>query len=159
MIEPAEHAAQIAEVRRLFRQYEESLGVDLCFQDFERELAELPGRYAPPDGALLIAVEGGRTVGCVALRKLDEGICEMKRLFVQPAYRGRGIGRALAEAIIRQAVRLGYRRMRLDTLDKLREATGLYESLGFRRIEPYCHNPLCGAAFWELELTASTRSG
>ena len=148
----AESLDQIDEVRRLFREYERFLDVDLCFQSFEEELAALPGKYAPPDGALLIAADERRSAGCVALRKLEDGVCEMKRLFVRPQYRGRGLGRLLAERIVSEATALGYKVMRLDTLDKLKEAMALYESLGFKRRDPYYDNPLPGVEYWELDL-------
>jgi ribosomal protein S18 acetylase RimI-like enzyme len=143
---------EIEAVRNLFREYEQFLSVDLCFQSFEEELASLPGKYGPPDGVLLIAIDGQNFAGCVALRKLEEGICEMKRLFIRPKYRGQGLGRRLAKQTIDEAVKLGYSSMRLDTLDKLIEAIRLYESLGFKRRDPYYHNPLPGVLYWELEL-------
>ncbi|MBW2127791.1 MAG: GNAT family N-acetyltransferase [Deltaproteobacteria bacterium] len=143
---------QLEEIRRLFREYEEALGVDLCFQGFEKELQGLPGKYAYPKGALFLAVDGGTPAGCVALRELGEGVCEMKRLFVRPQYRGQGVGRMLASAVIKEARELGYSSMRLDTLNNLREAVELYKSLGFRKIEPYYDNPLPGALYWELDL-------
>jgi GNAT superfamily N-acetyltransferase len=142
---------QIEEVRRLFREYERLLGVDLCFQHFEQELADLPGKYAPPGGTILLAQEGERMAGCVALRKLAREICEMKRLFVRPEFRRRGLGKILAEAIIKEAIELGYKLMRLDTLERLDEAMNLYESLGFRRIPAYYDNPLPGVVYWEIE--------
>ena len=151
-IAPAQRHDQMEDVRRLFREYEEFLAVDLCFQGFEDELVTLPGRYAPPTGALLLAADGEKTAGCVALRKLEEGVCEMKRLFVRPEFRGRGLGRLLAQRIVKEAVLLGYSTMRLDTLERLKEANRLYESLGFVRTEPYCHNPLDGVVYWELDL-------
>ena len=140
------------EVRTLFREYQEELGVDLCFQDFDRELAELPGAYAPPEGALLVAAVDGELAGCVALRRLADGVSEMKRLYVRPALRGRNIGRALAEAVIGVARERGYGRMRLDTLPSMGEAIELYRSLGFTEIAPYYPNPVPGARFLELEL-------
>jgi ribosomal protein S18 acetylase RimI-like enzyme len=143
---------EIEEVRWLFREYAELLGVDLCFQGFEEELAGLPGKYAPPEGALFIAKEGQATAGCVALRKLEDGVCEMKRLFVRPQFQGQGLGRALAQQIIREGVKLRYRSMRLDTLDRLKEAMRLYETLGFKRTKPYYPNPLPGVVYWELLL-------
>lgn len=143
---------EIEEVRKLFREYEAYLNVDLCFQDFEEELAHLPGKYARPNGDLLIALDGENIVGCVALRKLDDGICEMKRLFVKPEARRAGLGRRLAHEIIRVARELGYSLMRLDTLDKLTPAMHLYETLGFRETAPYYDNPLPGVVYWELEL-------
>jgi len=144
-------------VRTLIREYLGFLGVDLSFQDIEAELAGLPGKYAPPSGVLLLAsatVPRGEALpaGCGALRDLGDGICEMKRLFVRPEYRGYGIGRLLAERLLTEGRTLGYRAMRLDTLDRLGEAVALYRALGFRPIPPYCDNPLPGALFWEREL-------
>ena len=139
-------------MRDLFREYEQFLQVDLCFQDFEQELANLPGKYAPPDGALLLALRNEQPVGCVALRKLEENICEMKRLYVKPQGRGTGLGKNLAEEIINIARQLGYRLMRLDTLETLTEAVSLYQRLGFRQVPPYYDNPLPGALYWELDL-------
>ncbi len=150
----AQTPTQIEEVRRLFREYETFLGVDLCFQNFEEELAGLPGKYAPPRGAILIATDGHEVAGCVALRKLEAEVCEMKRLFVRPEYKGQGLGRILAERIIDEATQLGYSLMWLDTLARLKEAMRLYESLGFRRRKPYYHNPLPGVVYLELELNA-----
>ena len=154
----AETPEQIDEVRRLFREYEAALGVDLCFQGFEDELKGLPGTYAPPGGVLLVALVEGRAVGCVALRDLGNGSCEMKRLFVRPPYRGLGLGRCLALAVIREARNIGYGLMRLDTLSTLAVAVHLYESLGFRLIPPYYDNPLPGVVYWELPL-AGPRPG
>ena len=138
--------------RRLFVEYQESLGVDLCFQGFDHELAGLPGDYVPPHGRLLLARAGGEAVACVALRRLDAETCEMKRLYVRPSQRGLGLGRALAELLITEARRIGYERMRLDTLPSMTEAAALYERLGFRDIEPYYANPVPGARFLQLEL-------
>ena len=139
-------------VRELFIEYAQAIAVDLCFQDFERELTELPGRYAPPAGSLLLALDGTNAAGCVALRNLGDGICEMKRLYVRPAFRGKGLGRALASDIVAAARQIGYERMRLDTLSSMKEAIALYQSLGFRRIAPYYDNPNRGAVFMELDL-------
>ena len=150
-----EHAAGLDDVevvRTLFLEYQESLGVDLCFQGFDRELAELPGDYTPPAGRLLVARDDGTAVACVALRRLDAETCEMKRLYVQRSHRGLGLGRALAEAVISEGRLIGYERMRLDTLPSMSEASVLYERLGFRDIEPYTENPVPGARFLQLEL-------
>lgn len=155
IIQEATSTKQLDMIRDLFREYEQFLQVDLCFQDFEEELAKLPGKYAPPDGALLLALSSDQPVGCIALRKLEEGICEMKRLYVKPQGRGTGLGSILASEIISIARRRGYSTMRLDTLDTLTEAIGLYQRLGFRQVAPYYDNPLPGALYWELDLRKS----
>ena len=149
---PALSPEDVVEARRLFREYEASLGIDLCFQNFEAELASLPGAYAPPKGSLLLAWRGEEIAGCVALRELDHDACEMKRLYVRGAFRGLGLGRQLAQAILEEARRIGYRRMRLDTLPSMDRAIPLYRSLGFREIPPYTRNPIAGALFLEKEL-------
>ncbi|MCL0029708.1 GNAT family N-acetyltransferase [Dehalococcoidia bacterium] len=148
----AKTAEELAEIRQLFREYEKFLNVDLCFQNFEEELVRLPGKYAPPKGALLMAVEGQDVMGCVAVKELEDDVCEMKRLFVRPQHRGRGLGKLLAQRIIEEAARIGYSRMRLDTLHILTEAMRLYESLDFKRIDRYYSNPLPDVVYWELEL-------
>jgi putative acetyltransferase len=152
VIAPAGDDRMIREVRALFEEYARSLGVDLGFQGFEQELAGLPGAYAPPLGRLLLARDGATPAGCVAVRPLEPGICEMKRLYVGPSFRGSGLGRRLAEAAVREARAAGYHRMRLDTLAAMRPARALYRALGFRPIAPYRHNPLPGTEFLELDL-------
>jgi putative acetyltransferase len=143
--------------RRLFERYAAALGIDLGFQDFDRELATLPGDYAAPRGALLFAECGGDAIGCVALRPLGGSLCEMKRLYVVQTERGRGFGRVLAEAAIREAGRIGYSHMRLDTLPSMVRAIALYRSLGFREIAPYRNNPIAGVSFFELALGGERR--
>lgn len=144
---------RLAIIRRLFREYQHDLGVDLCFQSFEEELASLPGRYGPPAGTILLALHRRRAAGCVALRDLGKGVCEMKRMFVRPRFRGLGLGRALAKAIVAEGRRLRYRTMKLDTVPKLQAALSIYQDLGFRKTRPYCHNPLKGAIFLAKRLS------
>ena len=139
-------------VRALFREYQQELGVDLCFQGFDAELAGLPGDYAPPRGRLILATGAGRVAGCVALRPLGDGACEMKRLYVRPSGRGHGLGRVLAQTLIAAARDLGYQRMLLDTTPSMTSAQDLYASLGFTRTTPYRYNPIDGATFWQLNL-------
>lgn len=149
----AENEHDIQSARTLFEEYAAGLGFSLCFQGFDQELAGLPGKYAPPDGRLLLATEDDQLAGCIALRKLGPGVCEMKRLFVRPAYRAHGLGRLLIETIIDEARKLGYTHMRLDTLPgRMDKAIALYRAFGFVEIEPYCENPVEGAMFLELEL-------
>lgn len=144
----------IAAVRYLFQEYAAALGVDLCFQNFAEELATLPGSYAPPRGRLIIGRENDShlSVGCVALRSITDSVCEMKRLYVRPEFRGRGAGKQLAESIIAEAKHIGYTTMRLDTLTHMLAATRLYESLGFVRRNAYYVTPLHGTIFMELAL-------
>jgi putative acetyltransferase len=146
-------------VRTLFREYADSPGSDICFQNFEQELADLPGPYAPPSGCLLLATVGDEPAGCVALKKLADGVCEMKRLYVRSRHRGTGLGRSLAGQIIEEAKRLGYQAIRLETVPSvLGSAVALYRSLGFRDIPAYCHNPVPGALFMELRLGLTVRA-
>jgi ribosomal protein S18 acetylase RimI-like enzyme len=153
MLVDASSAEDLAAARRLFRAYSDWLAVDLGFQDFEQELASLPGAYAPPQGRLLLAKVAGDAAGCVALRPLEPGICEMKRLWVEPGFAGAGLGRELALAIIQAARDAGYHRMRLDTMPaRMPAAQHLYGTLGFREIPPYYHNPLEGVVMLELAL-------
>ncbi len=154
-IRSARFPQDLEPVRAIFREYADSLGVDLCFQGFEAELAGLPGMYAEPQGRILLAEEDGGAVGCVAMRPLDGAVCEMKRLYVRPAGRGRHLGRQLATEICRAARQAGYERMRLDTLASMRQAQQLYRSLGFRPIPPYVFNPIEGAMYMELDLAAA----
>lgn len=143
----------IALARTLFTEYGRSLNFSLCFQDFDRELASLPGEYSPPYGRLILIFHLQNSVGCVALRKIDPQVCEMKRLYIRPEFRGEGFGRALAETAMEEAKKIGYRFMRLDTVPEMKEAISLYESIGFKKIPPYRENPVPGAIFMEIDLT------
>jgi len=142
----------IEEIRKLFLEYARSLEIDLDFQDFETELNTLPGKYQPPDGALILALVEGREAGCIALRKISKDICEMKRLYVRDEYRGLGLGKKLVGMIIDEAVNKNYQYMRLDTLPTMKSAQSLYLSFGFYDIEPYVYNPIQGTRFMELKL-------
>jgi putative acetyltransferase len=145
-------AERVPFVRGLFEEYAASLGVDLGFQDFDRELAELPGEYSPPAGRLLLALDGDEPAGCVGLRPFEPDVCEMKRLYVRPAHRGSGLGRLLAERIIEAGRAAGHERMRLDTLPTMGAARALYDSLGFVEIDAYRPNPVHGTTYFELAL-------
>jgi putative acetyltransferase len=160
---PAESPAQIAGTRELFLEYAQSLGFSLCFQNFDQELAGLPGDYAPPEGRLLLAYHEGQLAGCVALHplvaetrgtKLDgKKTCEMKRLYLRPNFRGKGVGLGLVAAVIAEARQIGYTRMRLDTVEPImKDAVAMYRRFGFREIAPYRPNPIAGALYMELEL-------
>jgi len=151
-IRQAVSAEDVETARELFREYERSIGISLCFQNFAEEVATLPGAYAPPDGRLLIAFVGGQAGGCVAIRKIGDGIAEMKRLYVRPAHRGTGLGRKLAEAVLADAGAAGYRTVRLDTLATMKEAQALYLSMGFTDIPPYNVHPIEGTRFMEKRL-------
>ena len=144
--------AQLEAARNLFLEYAASLEISLCFQNFEQELASLPGKYAPPTGQLLLTYEADQPIGCVALRQLEPQVCEMKRLYVRPAWRRHRLGRTLAERIIATARELGYASMRLDTLASLKPAISLYYSLNFQQIQPYYENPSDDVIFMELLL-------
>jgi|SRR5438477_11426603 len=147
---PAGTPEQIEQVRTLFREYAAATGACECFHGFAVEIAELPGPYAPPTGRLLLAEVDCRAAGCVALRRLDDQTGEMKRLYVPPGFRGRKLGRRLAEAILAEAARMGYRALRLDTLPSMAAARALYEAMGFRSIPRYNENPSEGVIYLEL---------
>jgi ribosomal protein S18 acetylase RimI-like enzyme len=151
-IRHAEASADVAEIRMLFHEYAQSLAVGLGFQNFENELASLPGAYSPPSGCLLLAADGARSVGCVGVRRLDAAICEMKRLYVRPEARGQKLGRRLVEAAIAFARAAGYHAMRLDTLPTMTAAQELYRHMGFRDVAPYRYNPIPETSFMELVL-------
>jgi len=143
---------EIEDARNIFKEYQSSIGVDLCFQNFEQELKELPGEYSEPRGCILFALVESKLAGCVALRPLSSDICEMKRMYVRPSFRGQGLGRILAQDIIAEARKRGYRKMRLDSLPSMKEALTLYKSLGFVHVDAYRSNPVEGAVFLELNL-------
>jgi GNAT superfamily N-acetyltransferase len=150
---PATSPEDIEKARQLFREYEAGIGISLCFQNFAHELATLPGNYSPPGGRLLLAFSDEQLAGCIALRKLDSNTCEMKRLFLRPEFRGKGLGRDLVHSLINEARSIGYKQMRLDTLPgRMDSAIALYRAIGFREIAPYYDNPVEGAKFMELKL-------
>jgi ribosomal protein S18 acetylase RimI-like enzyme len=152
-ITQCESPEQIEEIRKLFCEYENWLGIDLCFQDFKKELANLPGKYAKPDGRLFLISVKNKPAGCIALREIDTEVCEMKRLFVREDFRGLGLGKKLIEKLIEEARSAGYKKMQLDTLaDKMPSAVKLYKSYGFCEIAPYYHNPHGETLFMELDL-------
>jgi ribosomal protein S18 acetylase RimI-like enzyme len=153
VFQQAESPTQVAQIRELFLEYAESLGFSLCFQSFDQELASLPGDYAPPSGRLVLATHNGQPGGCVALHLIGGEICEMKRLYVPPRFRGLGLGRELAERIVAEARQIGYRKLRLDTVQPvMTTAVAMYRRLGFCEIAPYRENPIKGALYMELDL-------
>jgi GNAT superfamily N-acetyltransferase len=157
LIQAASHD-DVQKARELFEEYASSLEISLCFQNFDKELAGLPGDYSPPSGRLLLAFSQEQLVGCIALRKIDARTCEMKRLFLRSQFRGKGLGRVLVEAIIEEARTIGYERMRLDTLPgRMEAAIALYRSIGFQEIAPYYNNPVEDAKFMELQLISDGR--
>ena len=152
-LQRAKSPEQIAQVRELFLEYANSLGFSLCFQSFDQELASLPGDYAAPAGRLILATSNGHPAGCVALHQLAPEICEMKRLYVRPQFRGKGLGRELANKAIAQARQIGYKCLSLDTVEPvMKAAVAMYRQLGFREIPPYRPNPIAGALYMELQL-------
>ncbi len=154
----ATEAQGIERVQRLFREYNATIGIDLEFQGFDHELVNLPGRYAPPDGRLLLALRGHEPIGCVALRAIEPGVAELKRLYVKPAFRGRGIGRLLVERTIAEATAAGYHTLRLDTLPAMERARALYEAIGFHQIPAYSSfSPVPGTMFYELDLRMTSK--
>ena len=150
----AQSPEEIASARELFEEYASWVEISLCFQNFDKEVAELPGAYAPPSGRLFLASDGQQVMGCVALRKIGDGVGEMKRLYVRPEFRGRGLGRTLTKKLIAEARQIGYARLRLDTLPgKMDQAIAMYGSFGFQKIPPYYKNPVADATFMELALS------
>jgi ribosomal protein S18 acetylase RimI-like enzyme len=150
----AQSSAEIESARELFAEYALWVEISLCFQNFDKEVAELPGAYAPPSGRLFLATDAQQVMGCVALRKIGDGVGEMKRLYVRPEFRGRGLGRILTEKLIAEAKQIGYARLRLDTLPgKMDQAIAMYRLFGFQEIPPYYKNPVADATFMELMLS------
>lgn len=152
LIRDAHTPVDIDQIRELLLEYQAAIDVDLCFQDFAGELASLPGEYSPPAGRLLLAIDADSVLGCVALRPLQGSDCEMKRLYVRPAARGRGLGRLLTETLLHEARQVGYSRVVLDTLPSMTEARALYRAVGFTEIPPYCRNPIPGVSYLALPL-------
>jgi putative acetyltransferase len=157
-IDQPQDAAEIAAVKALFLEYAQSLGFSLCFQGFDEEMATFPAKYSPPKGGLLLAKVDGVAAGAVGVWQLAPGICEMKRLYLKPEFRGLDLGRRMAEAVVAEGRRLGYGAMRLDTLKTMEAARALYASMGFREVEPYYNNPIDGAVYMELPLSPGTGS-
>ena len=152
MIELATSEPYLSHVREIFREYQNSLEIDLCFQDFEHELAALPGKYAPPEGRIYLAFVDGEAAGCIAMRPLQAGQCEMKRLYVRTRFRGQNLARILANRVIDAAREIGYTEMFLDTLSTMTAAQTLYLSLGFKPTSAYCFNPVPGCVYMKLDL-------
>lgn len=150
--EITQKGTELEEITSLFREYNDFLGFDLCFQNFAEELAALPGKYAPPSGRLYLVKYGGNTAGCAAFYKLGEGVCELKRLYLRPGFQGRGLGRAVMQRAMADAKAAGYDRMRLDSLRRLKEARALYEKFGFTEIQPYNYNPFDDVYYMERAL-------
>ena len=148
----AKSASELNKIRELFKEYTDSLGFDLAFQNFEQEFAELPGKYTEPEGRLLLAIYNEQVAGCVSLRKFENNICEMKRLYVRPEFQRKGVGKELTKNIIDISREIGYQYMRLDTVPNMIEAIALYYSLGFYKIKPYRFNPIKGTLYFELKL-------
>jgi ribosomal protein S18 acetylase RimI-like enzyme len=159
MLKAATEDRDFDDARTLFREHAAALGCHFCFVGFEQELADLPTVYAPPRGVLLLAIDGEELHGCVGFRDLGDGVCEMKRLFVRPAARGRAYGRQLVDEIVARAAAVGYREMRLDTLPSMQAAFALYRQKGFVEIEPYYDNPVPDVTFMSLDLRALAESG
>jgi putative acetyltransferase len=144
-----------AEAKILFLEYKDSLNFDLCFQKFHEEIADLSLQYSEPTGCIILCYENEKSIGCVALRKFAEGICEMKRLYLRKEARGKGVGRILAEGIVEKAKEFGYKKMQLDTIETMKEAISLYKSMGFKEISSYRFNPVKGVIYMELELKSN----
>jgi putative acetyltransferase len=153
IIDKPHNAAETDAVKALFLEYAQSLGFSLCFQGFDEEMATFPAKYSPPQGGLLLAKVDGEIAGAVGVWQQSPGICEMKRLYVKPGFRGLDLGRKLAQAVVEEGRRLGYRAMRLDTLKTMQAARKLYATMGFAEVPPYYHNPMADAVYMELPLS------
>jgi putative acetyltransferase len=147
------------EAKQLFIEYKNTLNFDLCFQKFDEEISDLPAQYSEPTGCIILCIENDNPIGCVGLRKFKEGVCEMKRLYLRPEARGKGIGRVLANKIVDKAKELGYKKMQLDTIETMKEAIALYKSMGFKEIKPYRYNPLDKVIYMELEFEQKLEPG
>lgn len=151
-LEHVQTVDQLELIRVLFREYQDSLNISLCFQNFEQELANLPDKYAAPQGRLYLVTQEGEAIGCIALRPIDNECCEMKRLYIKPKFRQLGFGRAMVARIVKDAQEIGYNVMYLDTLPQMQSAIKLYKNFGFKETEAYCFNPVCGAVYMLLDL-------